>query len=226
VPRWLAFDETTSRAIPDGAAAMKGRIWLAVGIAVGVAVGVGRIVYFNGAATSLSDTALRVVGTAGLSIVHGAATRGASRRVVEGFAAVIAVLVPGVTALLLILAARATLRLRALISIAVVALGIAAFFYEPAGIAGGAAALAIAAAGIAIVATGPFVAAPLAALAALIGTAYLPRLVAHDSTVPNAAVAELHEAIFASAGSPIWLRIVVLVLAALPFVAAARLVVR
>jgi hypothetical protein len=36
----------------------------------------------------------------------------------------------------------------------------------------------------------------------------------------------LNQAIFAGAGSPVWLRVVVLVLAALPFALAARLVVR
>ena len=39
----------------------------------------------SGAATSLSDTALRVVGTAGRTIIHDAAKDGAPRRVVEGF---------------------------------------------------------------------------------------------------------------------------------------------
>jgi chorismate-pyruvate lyase len=44
--------------------------------------------------------------------------------------------------------------------------------------------------------------------------------------VPNLPVNALHEVLFATPGSPMWLRVVVLVLAALPFAFAARLVVR
>lgn len=205
---------------------VKGRIWLVVGVVAGIAVGVGKLAYFAGAATSLSDTAQRLVGTAGLTLVHSAASHGASRRVVDGVTALLAVLVPGVTALLLIYAARGTLRLRAVIGLLLAALGVAAFFYLPHGTAIGVAALAFAAAGIGVVATGPLVAAPLAALAALIATSFLPRILASHSTLPNVPVTALHEALFASAGSPLWLRTVVLVLAALPFAIAARLVVR
>jgi hypothetical protein len=135
------------------------------------------------------------------------------------------VLVPGVTALLLMYAARGTLRLRAVVGLLVAALGVAAFFYLPHGVAAGVAVLAFAAAGIALVATGPLVAAPLAALAGLIATGFLPRILASHSTLANVPVAALHEAIFATAGSPLWMRVVVLVLAALPFALAARLVV-
>ncbi len=205
---------------------MKGRIWLVLGVAAGIAVGVGKLAYFAGAAGSLSDTAQRVVGTAGLTLIHSAASHGAPRRVVEGFTALLAVLVPGVTALLLMFAARGTLHLRAVIGVLLVALGAAAFFYLPHGAATGVALLALVAAGIAVVATGPLVAAPLAALAALIATAFLPRLLASHSTLPNLPVTALHQALFASAGSPLWLRVVVLAVAALPFVFAARLVVR
>ena len=204
----------------------KGRIWLLVGIAVGVAVGIGKLPYFSGAATSLCDTAERIVGSGGRTLVHAAASHGASLRAINGITQVVAVLVPGVTALLLIFAARTTLRLRALVGVLVAGLGVGAFFYLPHGVAAGAAVLAFAAAGIALVATGPLVAAPLAALAALIATSFLPRLLATHSTVPNLPVNALHEVLFATPGSPMWLRVVVLVLAALPFAFAARLVVR
>ncbi|MGO9582369.1 MAG: hypothetical protein ACLP36_06130 [Acidimicrobiales bacterium] len=205
---------------------MKGRIWLVAGVAVGIALGIGKLPYFAGAATSLSETALRVVGTGGLTLVHDAARHGASRRVVDGVTAVLSVLVPGVTALLLVYAARTTLHLRTVIAVLVAALGVAAFIYLPHGTAIGVAALAFAAAGIAVVATGPLVAAPLAALAALIATAFLPKLLASHSTLPNVPVSALHEALFASAGSPAWLQVAVLVIAAAPFALAARLIVR
>ncbi|MGA2803438.1 MAG: hypothetical protein ABSF89_03455 [Acidimicrobiales bacterium] len=205
---------------------MKGRIWLLVGIAVGVAVGVGKLAYFAGAATSLSDTAQRLVGSGGHTLVRSAAGHGASRRTLNAITAVAAVVVPGVTALLLIYAARATLHLRAVVALVMAGLGVAAFFYLPHGVAAGAAVLAFVAAGIAVAATGPLVAAPLAALAALIATEFLPRILASHSTLPNVPVVALNQAIFAGAGSPVWLRVVVLVLAALPFALAARLVVR
>jgi hypothetical protein len=205
---------------------MKGRVWILVGIAAGIAIGVGKLAYFSGAASSLSDTALHVVGTGARTLIRLAASNGAPRRVIEGVSAFLAVLVPGVTALLLVCAARATLRLRMVIGLLLAALGIASFFYLPHGIAAGAAVLALAAAGLAVVATGPLVAAPLAALAALIATSFLPRLLSSHSKLPNLPVATLHRALFASAGSPAWLRIVVLALAALPFAFAARLAVR
>ena len=69
--------------------------------------------------------------------------------------AVVAVLVPGVTALLLMYAARATLHLRAVVALVMAGLGVAAFFYLPHGVAAGAAVLAFVAAGMAVAATGP-----------------------------------------------------------------------
>jgi heme/copper-type cytochrome/quinol oxidase subunit 4 len=195
-------------------------------VALGVALGLGHLAYFHGAAQSLSDTALRLVNTAGLTLAHDAATHGAPRRVVEGFTAVLAVLLPGVTAFLLVFAGRSTLRLRAIVAVLLAVLGIAAFFYLPGGNATGVAVLALAAAGLAVAATGPLVVAPLVALATLIALAFLPRLLASHSTLPNTPVNALHQALFASAGSPLWLRVIVLLLAALPFALAARLIVR
>ncbi len=205
---------------------MKGRLWLVLGVLVGIAIGVGHLPYLAGAARSLSDTALRLVRSGGASLVHSAASYGAARRVVEGVAAAIAVLAPGVTALLLVAAARLSIRLRVVIGLLVLALGIAGYHYAPAGTATGALGLAIVAAVIAVVATGPLVAAPLAALAGLIGTEFLPRLVSGRLSVPRSTVLELHEALFARAGAPTWLQVVVLVAAAVPFAVAARLVVR
>lgn len=203
---------------------MKGRMWLLLGAAVGIAIGVGKLPYLAGAAASFSNTAQHVVGSAGLTILHDTAKAGAPQRVVEGLTALVAVLVPGLTALVLVLAARLSLELRAVIALAVLALGVVAFIYLPHGDAGGVLVLAALVAGIALIATGPLVAAPLTALAALIGTVFLPRLLATRSTLPNRPVAMLHEALFSSGGSPLWLRIVVLLLAALPFAGAARLV--
>jgi len=205
---------------------LKGRLWLFVGVALGIALGLGHLAYFHGAAVSLSDTALRLVNTGGLTLAHSAARHGAPRRVVEGFTAVLGVLLPGVTALLLVYAGRSTLRLRALVAVLLAGLGIAAFFYLQGGNATGVAVLALAGAALAVAASGPLVVAPLVALATLIAMAFLPRLLASHSTLPNAPVNALHEAIFATAGSPLWLRVIVLVLAALPFALAARLIVR
>jgi hypothetical protein len=205
---------------------MRGRIWLVVGVAVGVAIGIGKLPYFAGAATSLSDTALRLAGSGGHTLVNAAAKHGASKRAVDGITAVVAVLVPGVAALLLVYAARTTLHLRALIAVLVAALGVAAFFYLPHGTATGVAVLAFAAAAIALAATGPLVAAPLAAVAALIATSFLPRILASNSTLPNVPVSTLDLAMTGTVGSPYWLRVVVLVIAALPFGYAARLIVR
>jgi hypothetical protein len=205
---------------------LRGRLWLFVGVALGIALGLGHLPYFQGAAKSLTDTALRVVGTGGLTLAHDAAVHGAPRRLVDGLTAVLGVLLPGVTALLLVYAGRSTLRLRTVVAVLLALLGVAAFFYLPGGNATGVAVLALVLAGLAVAASGPLVVAPLVAMATLIAIAFLPRLLARHSTLPNAPVSALHQAIFASAGSPLWLRVFVLVLAALPFALAARLVVR
>ena len=76
---------------------LRGRLWLFVGVALGIALGLGHLAYFHGAAVSLSDTALRIVNTAGLTVVHDAAKHGAPRRAVEGLTAVLAVLLPALT---------------------------------------------------------------------------------------------------------------------------------
>ena len=102
----------------------------------------------------------------------------------------------------------------------------AGFFYLPGGNATGVAVLALVAAGLVVAASGPVVAAPLVALATPIAIAFLPRLLASHSTLPNVPVSSLHQAIFSTAGSPLWLRVMVVVLAALPFAFAARLVLR
>jgi hypothetical protein len=204
----------------------KGRIWLVLGAAAGIAVALGKVPYVAGAAGSLADTGERIVGTAGLSIIDAAARHGTSQRVVEGVIAVISILVPGVTALLLVYAARGTLRLRRLAGVVLVALGIGAYFYLPHGAATGVAALALVFALVALVATGPLVAAPLAGLAAMIAAGFLPRLVETHSPVVGEPVAALHRALFATSGSPLWLRVAVLVVTALPFALSARLIAR
>jgi hypothetical protein len=205
---------------------MKGRIWLILGVVVGVAIGIGKLPYFEGAATSLCDTALRVVDTGGLTLIHGAANHGVPRRVIEGFVAILAILVPGLTALLLVVAARTTLRLREVIGVLLAALGIASFFYLPGGTAVGVALLALLAAGLVVAVTGPVVVAPLSAIAALIATVFLPKLVRTRSSLPTTPISDLHRALFATSGAPLWLRVIVLVLAALPFALAARLALR
>lgn len=205
-------------------AVVKGRVWLLIGVAVGVAAGIGKLPYLAGAASTLSDTAQRIVSSAGLALIHGAARRGVSRRIVEGLAGAVGLLVPGVTALLLIATARFTLRLRVLVGLLVLILGIMTFHYLGAGAATGTLLLALGAAGFAVVATGPLVATPLAALASLIGTEYLPKLVSHARSVPHATVTEVHRALFATGGSPLWLEIVLLIVAVVPFAVAARLV--
>jgi hypothetical protein len=198
-------------------------MWLIIGAAVGIALAVARVPYFAGAARSLADSIQQLVGAAGHKVITSAASHGAPRRAVLAVSAVLAVVVPGVTALLLVVAAKGTLRLRALIAVLLVAVGGAAYAYQPRGVASGALLLAIAVAAVAVAATGPLVAAPLCALASLIGAEFLPRLLARHSTLPNAPVEALHQAMFDTVGSPLALRILVLVIAALPFAVAARL---
>jgi hypothetical protein len=203
---------------------VKGRIWLIAGAVLGIAVAAGHVAYLAGAGRSLADTAERLVGSGAARLVRAAASTGAPRRVVLGLGGFVAALVPGVTALLLIVAARGTLRLRAVVGLLVVALGAASYVYQPHGKATGALLLALAVAAIAVALTGPLVVAPLAALAGLIGGEFLPALLRSSQVVTQASVNDLHQAIYDHPGTPNALRIAVLVLAAIPFAAAARLV--
>ncbi len=124
----------------------------------------------------------------------------------------------------MILAARGSLRLRAVIGLVVLALGAASYVYHPGGLATGVLVLALAVAAIAVMFTGPLVAAPLAALAGLIAGEFLPGLVQSSRVVTQGSVNDLHQAIFGRPGAPAVLQLAVLLIALIPFAAAARLV--
>ncbi len=203
---------------------MKGRIWLIAGAVLGIAVAAGHVAYLAGAGRSLADTAERLVGSGADRLVRAAAATGAPRRVVLGLGAVVAAVLPGLTALLLIVAARGTLRLRAVVALLVVALGAAAYVYQPHGQATGVLLLVLGMAAIAVALSGPLVVAPLAAMAGLIGGEFLPALWRSNQTVTQRSVNDLHQAIYDHPGTPSALRVGVLVIAVVPFAAAARLV--
>ncbi|MGH9056317.1 MAG: hypothetical protein ACRDYY_10740 [Acidimicrobiales bacterium] len=203
---------------------MKGRFWLVLGALVGIAVAAGHLPYLAGAGQSLADTAERLVGTGADTLMSVAASSGAPRRGVLGLGGVLQAVVPGVTALLLVMAARGSLRLRALVGLLVVGLGAASYVYHPHGVATGVLLLALTVAGLAVALTGPFVAAPLAGLAGLIGGTYLPTLVSSGRLATSASVDDLHRAIFAHPGTPAALQLTVLAIAAVPFLVGVRLI--
>jgi hypothetical protein len=203
---------------------LKGRVWLIVGVVAGVAIAIGHLDYLAGAARTLADTAERLVGSGASRLIQRLATTGASRRVVLGLTGAVAVLVPGLTAFLLIAAARGSLRLRAVIALLVLALAAATYVYPPGGQATGVLFLVLVVAAVAVAFTGPLVAAPLAALAGLIAGEFLPGLVQSGRVVTQGSVSDLHQAIFGRPGTPVLLQLAVLLLALIPFAAAARLV--
>jgi hypothetical protein len=204
---------------------MVGRKWLLIGVVLGVAVALGHVPFLAGAGRVLAETALSLVASGGTHLIRAAARTGAPERVVLGFESLVAVLAPGVTALLLVVGARGTLRVRAVAGVLLAVLGVASFFYHPAGVASGVVTLALIGAAIAVAASGPLVAAPLAALAGLIGAAYLPRLVTH-ARVERAAIEAMHQAVFGHGGDPLLLRLVLVVVAIVPFALALRYVLR
>jgi hypothetical protein len=205
---------------------MRGRAWLLIGIALGVAIGIGEVPFLAGAGRTLTETAEHVVGSGGNRIIRAFSSHGASARVVTGLSAFLAVLLPGVTALLLIVAARGTLRLRAIIGLLIVVLGAASYAYHPHGVATGALFLALAVAAAAVALSGPLVVAPLGALAGLIGTELLPRLVRGGATVSAATTRSLYTAIAGHNGSPEWFRVIVLIVAGVPLALGAWLATR
>lgn len=208
---------------------MKGRIWLILGAVVGIGIALGDVKYLAGAARSLADDAQRLVGTGGATLINAVGKHGAPQQVIASIASVLAVLIPGITALLLVLAARGSLRLRAVIAVLLAGLGAVSFAYQSHGHALGVILLALVIAVLAVALTGPLVAAPLCVLAGLIGGQFLPRLLSNPSTLPNAPVQQLYHAIFSdphTSGAPVWFRIVMLVVAVLPFALGARLIVK
>jgi hypothetical protein len=67
------------------------------------------------------------------------------------------------------------------------------------------------------------VAAPLAALAGLIAGEFLPGLLQSSRVVTQGSVNDLHQAVFGRPGTPVLLQVGVLLIALVPFAAAARL---
>lgn len=203
---------------------MRGRVWLLIGAVVGVAVAAGHLPYLAGAGRTLASTAEHLVLSGANRIISGAASAGAPKRVVLGLGGVIAVILPGTTALLLVVAARATLRLRAVIAVLIVALGAASYVYHSQGHATGVLLLALAVGALAVVVTGPLVAAPLTLGAGLIGGEYLPTLVNNRLAASTSSVNAVHMAIYNKPGTPAALEVALLIVAILPFAWAAKLV--
>ena len=195
-----------------------------VGVIAGIAVAAGRLPYLAGAGRSLAGTAEHLVLSGANRMVRAVADHGAPRRVVLGIGAVIALLVPGVAALLLILAAQVSLRIRSLIAILIVAVGASSYVYQPGGEATGVLVLALAVAGLAVALTGVIVAFPLALVAGLIGASFLPTLFAKHFAATQGAVNALHLAIYNRPGHPFGLQLVLLIVALLPMAWAAKLV--
>lgn len=197
-----------------------------VGAIVGVAVALGRVPYLAGAGRSLAAAAEHVVLSAMQWLEKGAANRGAPQRVVLGVGGLLTVLVPGVTALLFVLAARATLRLRAVVAVVITAVGAASYVYEPHGNATGVLFLALALAGAAVTLSGPFVVAPLCLGAGLIAASFVPTLFDHRPEATRSAVEALHEAIWGAPGDPVGLQVALLVVALVPMAYAVKLLAR
>jgi hypothetical protein len=205
---------------------VRGRLWLVLGAVAGIAIAAGHLPYLAGAGRSLANTAERLVGSGANRLIQDASLAGIPGRAVLAAGGLLAALLPGITALLLVLAARATLRLRAVVAVLVVALGAASYLYEPHGEASGTLILALVVAAAAVALSGPLVAAPLAGAAALIGGVFLPTLVTKGRIVTQASVNDIHTAVFGRPGTPGVLVAAVLILAVIPFFFAARLVVR
>jgi hypothetical protein len=203
---------------------VRGRVWLVVGVIAGIAIAAGRLPYLAGAGRSLAATAERLVLSGADHIISGAAKHGAPKRVVLGIGGVITVLVPGATALLMIVGAKASLRIRSTIAILIVAVGAASYVYQPHGQASGVLVLALALAGLAVVLTGPLVAFPLALGAGLIGASYLPTLFSNRFAATQNGVNALHTSIYNRPGHPFALQLIMLVVAVVPFAWAAKLV--
>jgi len=190
-----------------------------------LAMAFGHLPYLAGASETLAATGERLLLAGARKLIQAVASSGASLRSVTGLGGLLALLVPGVTAWLLVLAARGSLRLRWLVAALVVVLGVIGFAYHPQGNAAGSLVLVLVLAGLAVVLTGPLLAAPLCAGAGLLAGSYLPSLFSRHQVATQDALSALHVALFDRPGHPVWLQVVGLFLAAIPFAMAARAVV-
>jgi hypothetical protein len=203
---------------------VRGRVWLILGAAAGVAIAFAHVGQFADPARSLANGAQQAVGSGGHRLLASAAGHGVPRTAVGTVAALLVVVVPGVAALLLVVAARCALRLRGLVAILLVGLGVAAYAYQPGRTASEAVVVALVLAGVAVVAAGPVVAAPLCALAGLIGAEFVSRLVANRGALFDTVAVGVHQAVFHTGGSSLALQAGVIILAVVPFVVMARLI--
>jgi len=204
---------------------VRGRFWLLLGVAIGLAVSLGRLPFLAGAGRALADTSLHMVAGAARRLLAGAASSGAPRRAVLGVAGLLAVVLPGLTALLLVIAARATIRVRGLLAAVLAVLGVCSFFYEPGIRAWGALVLGLTLATLAVAVSGPVLVAPFVAAATLIGAQFLPTLF-RSGRVAQEALSAVHVALFGAPATPAWLQVLMFGLAVLPFLLAARLALR
>lgn len=211
---------------------MKGKFWLLVGVAIGVAVWVLKVPYLAGAGQSFATTLEKVVasiahwlGSSGTSVSTKSGNYNASPRIVDGFSGLGSALLPGITAVVLIFAAKSIRRVRWVVAILLAALGVASFSYFSHGSAMGVLVLSLVVAFLSVTMAGPLVVTPLAALAALIACEYLPHLFS-SKALTDGPVGLIHQAFWSSPGQPSWLQLVVFVVACAPFVLAGRLVLR
>jgi hypothetical protein len=193
------------------------------GVLLGIGVAAGRVPYLAGAGRSFASSAEHLVLSAMRWLETEAASRGAPQRVVLGFGGLVAVLAPGLTTLLFVIAARATLRLRAVVALLISAVGAASYVYQPHGDATGVLLLALALAAIAVTLSGPLVVAPLCFGAGLIGASFVPTLFDHRAQVTRSAVEALHTAVWGGPGDPLGLQLVLLVVALIPMAYAVKL---
>lgn len=204
---------------------MKGRIWLVLGLAAGVAIALGRLPLVAPAAQSLASAAMSLADTGARALLRGIASHGASRRTVEAVGAILSVLLPGITAWLAVLAAKGALGLRKLVALAVLALGVASFFYHPVVGSVTTLALAVAVAAAAVMASGPVVAIALSTLAGLLAAEVLPQLLPGRGGF-TAPAHMLGAALYGSGVSPLIAGIGLLIVAVVPFLLVAKSVLR
>ncbi len=202
---------------------MKGRVWIIGGAVVGLVVALTHLQFVYGATVSLTNAAQSIVGSVANKIVSASAQNGAPKRVVQAISVLVALAIPGFTALFLIFVAKSAARVRVLLGAVLAVFGVLAYAYEPKGIASGALVLGLGVAAVAIGATGPFLVAPLSAMAGLIAGSFLPNVLSSSGALPNAPVETFNQAVFGSTGAPIVLRVALMIVCCTPFAYAAKM---
>lgn len=202
----------------------RANIFIPIGAAAGIAMAFGRLPYFAGAASDMARTSATLTAHLSTWTVHRVSHQ--PGRTVVTVTVALSLMSPGIAAALLALAAYAGTGLRRGIGVAIVALGVAAFFFLPGTHAAGVFGLCLVLGVCALIGLDVLVSVPCAAVATMLAVTW-GRAVLASHTLPGLNhVATINDLWFNHAADPLSAKIAVVSMAGLPFLVAIVLLIR